>query len=130
TATSDRDPILATWSIGMGHTAVFTSDAGARWSQAWTHSPTYGKFWPQLIRSMARTRASGEFDVRTVRDGTHTKLIVDASADEGAARNFLTMTGRLVGPAPRKASVDVHLQQTRPGRYEGDLDTPDAGSSF
>ncbi len=130
TATSDRDPILATWSIGMGHAAIFTSDAGIRWSQSWTHSPTYGKFWPQLIRSMARTRASGEFDVRTVRNGTHTKLIVDASADEGAARNFLTMTGRLVGPDPRKASTDVHLQQTGPGRYEADLDTPDAGCYF
>jgi hypothetical protein len=92
----------------------------------------YAKFWPQLIRAMARTRASGEFDVRTVRDGTHTRLIVDAAAadGEGAARNFLTLTGKLVGPDPRKAAADVHLQQTGPGRYEADLDTPDAGCYF
>jgi hypothetical protein len=125
-----HDPILADWQIGLGRAAVFTGDATPRWALHWTQSPTYAKFWPQLVRSVTRKLASGDFDVRTVRDGPHTRLIVEVTSESGDSRNCMTLSGKLAGPDPRKCATDIRLQQTGPGRYETILDTPDAGAYF
>jgi len=129
-AASTRDPVLAHWQIGLGRAAVFTGDATTRWAAAWVKSPAYASFWPQVIRSVARSPGSGEFEVRTVRDGNQTRLIVEAAEETGESRNFLALSGKLAGPDYRKPAADVHLQQTGPGRYEAILGTPDAGAYF
>src|SRR3970282_2040331 len=33
--TSQQDPLLATWQIGLGRAAAFTSDAAPRWAAEW-----------------------------------------------------------------------------------------------
>jgi Ca-activated chloride channel homolog len=60
-AGAHHDPILAQWSVGLGHAAVFTSDATSRWSAQWIAHPGFGKFWSQLVRDVARDQVSNDF---------------------------------------------------------------------
>lgn len=122
-----KDPILSSWQIGLGRVAVFTGDATRRWSAGWIASGQFEKFWTQLLRGVSRAPMSGDFDVQTVRDGSQTKLIVEALADRGAM-NGLTIAGSVAGPNADREPVPVHLSQTGPGRYEATVNTPDAGT--
>ena len=123
-----HDPVLAHWQCGLGRAAVFTGDATARWAPLWIGSSNFGRFWAQTIRSVARPPMSGDFDIRTVRDGSHTRLIVEAFKDDGTVKSFFHFVGKLAGPDPDRPSADIDLQQTGPGRYEALLDTPDSGN--
>lgn len=127
-AEQTRDPVLATWRIGLGRATVFTGDATSRWARQWIASPTYAKFWPAVVRDVTRPPPSGDFNVRTIRDGQRTRLIVEASKPNGDPRNFLKFTGNLAGPDSRLDSASLRLEQTGPGRYESDLSTPDSGA--
>jgi uncharacterized membrane protein len=126
---SQQDPVLAHWPSGLGKAAVFTGDATPRWAARWVKSAAYSKFWAQAVRSVARAPMSEDFDVRTVRDGATTKLIVEAINGAGRAWNFLSIAGRLAGPDPNRGD-EVRLAQTGPGTYEATIDTRDPGTYF
>ena len=59
------DPVLATWSYGLGRAAAFTSDAKARWAGDWVSWEGFGKFWGQLVRSVMSTGTHKELRPRT-----------------------------------------------------------------
>lgn len=59
------DPVLATWSYGIGRAAAFTSDAKARWGGDWVAWEGFGKFWGQLVRSIMSTGATQDLQTRT-----------------------------------------------------------------
>ena len=46
----ERDPLLASWRIGLGRVTAWTSDAAARWSQEWAHWDGYGAFWASVVK--------------------------------------------------------------------------------
>jgi Mg-chelatase subunit ChlD len=125
-AGAHHDPILAQWSVGLGHTAVFTSDATTRWAAQWTANPGFGRFWSQLVRDVARPEVSNDFGIQLTRDGAKTKLAVEAIGDQGDAKSFLNLAGKLANPD--ESTSDITLQQTGPGRYEATLDTRDSGT--
>ncbi|HEY1628398.1 MAG TPA: vWA domain-containing protein, partial [Tepidisphaeraceae bacterium] len=127
-AGSDGDPVLTRWQCGLGQTAVFAGDATARWGRGWVKSAAFAKFWPQLVRSVARGGANQDFDVRTVRDGPRTRIIVEAIDSDAGPQRFLTINGKFAGPDVRKVGADMRLSQTGPGTYEATMDTPDAGT--
>ncbi|HEX8325354.1 MAG TPA: VWA domain-containing protein [Tepidisphaeraceae bacterium] len=122
-----QDPILASWQIGLGKVAVYTGDATRRWSANLVSSPQYSKLWTQLVRTVSRAPMSGDFDVRTERDGAYTKVIVEALADRGV-QNGLSIAGTVAGPNPDRAPRELRLTQTGPGRYEDRFPTPDGGA--
>src|SRR5438128_7954564 len=78
-----RDPILAHWQTGLGKSAVWTSDATAKWAPGWVGSAAYAKLWSQVIRGVSRPPMSGDFDVRTTIEGNKGKIIVEALGKEG-----------------------------------------------
>ena len=59
------DPVLASWSYGIGRAAAFTSDAKARWAGDWVAWEGFGKFWGQLVRSVMSTGAHHDLQTRT-----------------------------------------------------------------
>jgi Ca-activated chloride channel homolog len=59
------DPVLATWSYGIGRAAAFTSDAKAHWAGDWVAWDGYGKFWGQLVRSVMSTGAHHDLQTRS-----------------------------------------------------------------
>ncbi|RYE94044.1 MAG: VWA domain-containing protein, partial [Myxococcales bacterium] len=50
----EGDPILASWSVGVGRSATFTSDLKDRWGVGWTSWSGAGRMVGQLGRDLAR----------------------------------------------------------------------------
>jgi uncharacterized membrane protein len=121
--------ILATWTYGLGKTAVFTSDSGARWAGGWVNKEIYDKLFGNLVRwSMRPAGGSGKFTVATdIADG-QVKLVINALDKNDEFLNFLNMTGTAVGPDMQP--VPMKIEQTAPGRYIGSFGVKDAGSYF
>jgi hypothetical protein len=121
--------ILASWTYGLGRTAVFTSDAGKRWATEWTGWENYDRLFSQLVRwSMRPSTDEGKYTVDTdVRDGK-VRVVVTALDKDDHFLNFLKIQGTAV--APNMSSFDVAFQQTAPGRYVAEFDAKQSGSYF
>ncbi len=113
--------ILATWTYGLGRTAVFTSDVGQRWAKEWLNWPQYDQFFTQLVRwTMRPTAEEGKYQLATqIRDGK-VQVIVTAMDQEDRLVNFLEMSGTALGPDLKPFTFS--LKQKAPGRYVGDFD--------
>jgi uncharacterized membrane protein/Mg-chelatase subunit ChlD len=119
--------IMASWTYGAGKTAVFTTDAGQRWANAWTEWENYDRFFSQMIRwAMRPVNEEGKFSVATdVKDGK-LRIVVNALDKDDQFLNFLNMSA--VGTDPEMKSLAIPIKQTAPGRYEGELSADGAGS--
>lgn len=56
----DEDPLFTRWQYGLGQAAVFTSDAKARWAEAWVGWEGFPKFWTNAVRSLLPHAQPGE----------------------------------------------------------------------
>ncbi len=124
---SRNSTILATWTYGLGRTAVVTTDAGHRWASAWTEWPSYDKFFSQLIRwAMRPSSDQAKYTVAAdVRDGK-VRVVITALNPDDEFRNFLDMTGVAVGPDLEP--LPFQIQQRAAGRYVGVFDATQSGS--
>lgn len=125
-AGKNNDPVLAYWQTGLGRAAVFTSDAHNKWLASYVNSDQFGKFWAQVVRTVARPPMSGDFDVTTAQVGEKGKITVEALNRDNAFLNFLNIRGSVLGPDGK--SIDVRLVQTAPGIYTGEFDAPQQGT--
>jgi uncharacterized membrane protein len=71
----DRDPLLTRWQYGLGRSAVFASDAKARWAADWVTWKGYDKFWTNLTRDLLPHAQAGEATVEF--DSANGDLVVD-----------------------------------------------------
>lgn len=55
-----RDPLLARWQFGLGRSAVFASDAKARWASEWVVWKSYDRFWANVLRDLLPHTQHGE----------------------------------------------------------------------
>jgi hypothetical protein len=126
-AEKENASLLATWTYGLGRTAVFTSDAGKRWANDWVGWPQYDQFFSQLVRwTMRPTADEGKYQIATnVRDGK-VQVVVNALDKEDRYLNFLDMAG--VGVTPDLKPFSIDMEQTAPGRYVGEFPAGSAGS--
>ena len=46
----ENDPLLVRWQYGLGRSAVFASDATARWATHWVDWPGFDLFWSNMVR--------------------------------------------------------------------------------
>ncbi len=115
----DGDPVLATWPVGLGRTAAFTSDYKDRWGSDWiAHAPA-AKLFGQLARDTARREDDPRVHVESdVADG-RLRVRGDVSSADGRADSFRRLHARIAGPDG--FSADRALTQTGPGRYEADV---------
>ncbi len=83
----DRDPLLTRWQYGLGRSAVFASDAKARWAADWVAWKSYDKFWTNLSRDLLPHAQAGEASVEY--DSANGDLVVEyrlgRAVDEPAA---------------------------------------------
>lgn len=120
--------ILATWTYGLGRTAVFTTDTGVRWASDWVDSPYFDQFFSQLVRwTMRPTNDEGKYNLATVMKDGQVQIVVTALDDDDQYQNFLEMNVIAVGPDLKPQSVA--LRQQGPGRYVGEL-TPEQSGSY
>jgi uncharacterized membrane protein len=128
-AAPENNTVLAGWTYGLGKAVAFTSDAGARWTSAWTAWPEYDKLFSQMVRwTMRPVGQSGKFSVSTDIEDGRVKVVVTALDRNDEFLNFLDMRATVVGPDLKPIPLD--MRQTAPGRYEGSFDSPQAGSYF
>lgn len=55
-----KDPLLVRWQYGLGRSAVFASDAKARWAADWVNWKGYDRFWANLMRDLLPHTQSAE----------------------------------------------------------------------
>ncbi len=124
-----NNTILASWTYGLGRTAIFTSDAGHRWANAWTQWEDYDRFFVQLVRwGMRPVDDSGKFNVVTETKDGKVKVVITALNNEDDFINFLRMDASAVGPDLK--GFDFKVNQVAPGRYEGEFVAEGSGSFF
>ena len=125
-ATETGDPLLALWRYGLGISVAFTSDAKSRWAAEWMTWSGFNRFWAQVIRHcMQKTESKGlMFDV--ARKGGKATVTVDSVDRLG---NFLNQADtQLTLIDPRLNQSAVPMSQVAPGRYEAEIEVPDAGA--
>ena len=123
----EGDPILATWSVGIGRAGAFTSDYKDRWGRAWTSSPEASRMFGQLARDL--TRRADDPRVRLEADAAGGELHVRANlvGDDGRAESFRRLKVRVGGPdgfqrelpleAVGAGAYSATVPLTRPGAY-------------
>jgi Ca-activated chloride channel homolog len=70
-----KEPLLERWQYGLGRSAVFASDAKARWAAEWIGWKGYDKFWTNLCRDLLPRAQSGEATVEF--DSANGDLVVE-----------------------------------------------------
>ncbi len=126
-AETDNASILATWTYGLGRTAVFTTDAGNRWAEGWVNAPFYDQFFSQMVRwTMRPSNDDSKYNIATnVKDGRIQIVVTALNADDKFV-NFLDMNAIAVGPDLKP--IHVSMRQQASGRYVGELTPEQAGS--
>ena len=76
-----HDPLLARWQYGLGRSAVFASDAKARWAADWITWKGYDKFWTNLSRDLLPRAEGGEAAVNF--DSANGDLVVEYRMGRG-----------------------------------------------
>lgn len=111
----DSDPLLATWSAGLGRVAVFTSDYGGSWGEAWARWPGAAQLFAQLARSLARNQDDSQVRLElTHRDG-QLQISVDALDSTGSLDSFRSLEALVAGPDGEVQTLA--LRASGPGRY-------------
>jgi len=120
------NPLLAHWQYGLGRTVAFTSDATSNWAERWIQRPVYQKFWKQTVLWATRKRPKSNLQVRTAVEEDRVHVVVDALNDEGEPLNNLEMMANVTNPKGTEP-IELALQQTAPGRYEGRFEGKEIG---
>ncbi|MCE1246121.1 MAG: VWA domain-containing protein [Firmicutes bacterium] len=126
--THQKDPLMASWRIGLGKSVAFTSDDGYRWAKDWVSWDQYGSFWSQTVRWCLPAFKSEQYSVNLKTEGSQGKLTVEAMTKDGNLLNFLQLQARVISPGGETS--DVTLRQTASGRYEADFETKGTGTYF
>ncbi len=127
------DPVLATWTYGLGRTVAFTSDAGAHWGLHWLGWEGYSAFWTQATRWSLRQASTSDFQTTVNENHGRATVVVEAVSKDGEFRNLLDLRAHVSYVATGFGDVHsteetIPLEQTAPGRYETAFETKRVGT--
>ncbi|PID39674.1 MAG: hypothetical protein CSA24_00815 [Deltaproteobacteria bacterium] len=122
------EPIYAQWRIGLGKTAVFTSDVKNRWAVSWLRWAGYSRFWAQVVRELMRHRIQRSFEMRANANQGVVNVTVDALDRNDRYINGLESTLTVLDPRRPGAKRSFSLHQTAAGRYAASFRLPRYGS--
>ncbi|HET9954689.1 MAG TPA: VWA domain-containing protein, partial [Polyangiaceae bacterium] len=91
----EADPILATWSVGVGRAGAFTSDYKDRWGSEWLGWPAAARLFAQLGRDLGRRLDDPK--VRFEASTQNGELTLQASVvdEQGRHASFRQLTARV-----------------------------------
>ncbi len=120
------DPLLVRWQYGLGRVTVFTSDAKARWADAWVGWTGFDRFWGNVLRDLlphSQSEASSlSFDpVNRELEVTYRLAAVDESKIQVPA---LFVFG------PNEFRQPVKVQRVAAGVYRGRIAVGDRTGLF
>lgn len=119
------DPIVASWTYGLGRAAAVTTDARFRWTVEWASWPQVARFWSQVVR-FAAARDVGPLDAHAEVTPDGLRIVLDARTADGEPLVTLHAAAAVAGE-PGEV-VSARLEQTRPGWYEAALPLPAPGA--
>ncbi|MGD0523678.1 MAG: VWA domain-containing protein [Polyangiaceae bacterium] len=111
----EDDPILASWSVGIGRAAAFTSDYKDRWGQEWLRWPEAARLFGQLARDTARKADDPRVRLEADTNSGELHVRADVVGDDGRAQTFRRLTAHVAGPDG--FTRDVPLEAVGAGRY-------------
>ena len=111
----EGDPILATWAVGIGKSAAFTSDFKDRWGSNWMKWPGAVKMFGQLGRDTARKGDDPRVRLESDASGGELHIRADVIGDDGRAQTFRRLRVHVAGPDG--FARDVSLEAVGAGRY-------------
>lgn len=111
----DNDPIMASWSYGLGQVVAFASQASGPWTAAWAALPAYAKLWGQLTHGLLSGSGQVGLNLQTQRFGSTVLLEVEAQTPEGLPHTGLALEALLEGQPV------TQLWESEPGIYRGHL---------
>jgi Mg-chelatase subunit ChlD len=119
----ESDPLLASWQVGLGRATAWTSDASARWSQAWATWDGYTAFWAGVVKDTFPLGGSAGTGARAeLVDG---KLRVTAESADGWP-DGATALARVAGPDLQ--GREVALERTSDTTFVGEVAATAAGT--
>ncbi|MDY7103898.1 MAG: VWA domain-containing protein, partial [Actinomycetota bacterium] len=118
----DRDPLLASWQVGLGRVTSWTSDGGERWAAPWDGWDGAAEFWSGVVRDTFPV-AGGDGGVQASISDGRLDVTVEGAEDwpDGA-----TATVRVSGPDGE--SHEVTLERVDGARFAGSLEVDEAGT--
>lgn len=112
-----KDPLLSRWQYGLGRSAVFASDAKARWAADWVTWKGYDKFWTNLARDLLPHAQAGEASIEF--DSANGELVVDYRLGRDVEEPA-TIPGIFVF-GPGKFQQPIAVKKIAAGAYRGRL---------
>ncbi len=111
----EGDPVLATWAVGLGRAAAFTSDYKDRWGAPWLAWSGAARVFGQLARETARKADDPRVRLTSDTRGGELHVRADVVGDDGRAQTFRRLSVHVAGPDGFHR--DVPLEATGAGRY-------------
>ncbi|HVJ19510.1 MAG TPA: VWA domain-containing protein, partial [Polyangiaceae bacterium] len=115
----EGDPILATWSAGIGRAAAFTSDFKDRWGLGWTSWEGASRLFGQLARDIARRADDPRVRLEAETVGGELALRANVVDERGRAESFRRL--RVVIGGPDGISHSLPLEAVGAGSYAATL---------
>lgn len=123
----EGDPVLASWSVGVGRSAAFTSDLKDRWGVAWTSWPGASRLVGQFGRDLARKADDPRVRLEADTAGGELHIRATVVGDDGRAQSFRRLAARVGGPDGFQRSIPLEpvgagayaatVPLSRPGTY-------------
>ncbi len=114
------DPVLASWSHGLGRSVAWTSDARGRWTRDLLASPVGAALFARMVAWTLPGASPEGVDIEAVPAGDGLDLTV-TGAERGGEIEVTAL-----GPDLTKATTQ--LRSTQPGRWEGRVPAPQLGT--
>lgn len=111
----EGDPLLASWSVGVGRAAVFTSDFKDRWGQAWTSWGGAERLFAQLGRDLARHAESPRVRLEADTTGGELRLRASVTDERGRSESLRRLVAKVT--APDGTSLQLPLSAVGAGLY-------------
>lgn len=122
----EGDPLLASWSIGIGRAAVFTSDFKDRWGRAWTSWGGAERLFGQLARDLARRADNPRVRLEADTSGGELRLRASVTDERGRTESLRRLVAKVT--APDGSTSSIPLDAVGPGLYSGTLGTSRPGA--
>ncbi len=111
----EGDPLLATWAVGVGRSAVFTSDFKDRWGHAWTSWSHAEKLFGQLARDLSRRADNPRVRLEADTTGGELRLRANVTDERGRSDTLRRFAAKVT--APDGSSQTIPLDAVGAGQY-------------
>ena len=124
-ATDDKQPLLASWQYGLGHSAAWMSDAKGTWAKDWLTWADFPRFAGQMLNAVLPVRGGQDVSTDVTIAGGETTMRLDTGA---LASPDLNVTASLVSGTGGGPTIALPLTQIGPGSYQGRVENPAPGT--